>query len=218
MFKENFKKNWKMFLISSITVLTPMIAGIVLWNQLPERIAVHFNVNNQPDNFASRAFTVFGIPLILLAIHVFACMCTFFDKKSKNIAKKPLTVLFWYVPVIGAVVMTVIYLFALKMSVNVGFVCIALVGAIFVVIGNILPKAGQNATFGVRIKPTLADGDNWFKTHRFAGALMVAGGIVIIATAFLCNPFILIGTVLIIGVLPVVYSYRYAAKHKPAAN
>lgn len=218
MFKENLKKNWKMFVISSIAVLTPVIAGIFLWNKLPERIAVHFNINNQPDNFASRGFTVFGIPFILLAIHVFACCCTFFDKKSDNIAKKPLTLLFWYVPTVSAVVMTVIYLFALKMPVNVGFVCIALIGVLFVVIGNIMPKAGQNSTFGVRIKPTLASSENWFHTHRFAGALMAAGGIVMIATAFLCNPFIIIGVVLIVAVLPVAYSYRYAAKHKPAAN
>ena len=214
MFKENLQKNWKMLLISSIAIFAPMIAGLILWDKLPETIATHFNFNNQPNSYSSKAFVVFGIPSILFLIHLFASFATFIDKKSANIPQKALNVIFWLVPTIGTTVMTIIFLFALQMKINVGFVCNVLLGVLFVILGNIMPKASQNSTFGIRIKPTLSNSQNCFFTHRFAGMLWAAGGIIIIATAFLNNPFIFFGVLLLITILPIIYSYRYASKHK----
>jgi uncharacterized membrane protein len=46
----------------------------------------------------------------------------------------------------------------------------ALVGGMFVMIGNLLGKVHRNMWVGIRIPWTLADEDNWDKTNRFCGS------------------------------------------------
>ena len=46
------KKNFKTLLITSIIILLPIIAGLLLWNQLPEQIPSHWNVNGEIDGYA----------------------------------------------------------------------------------------------------------------------------------------------------------------------
>lgn len=45
--KKEFLKEYKMSLISgSILTISPSLAGILLWNRLPEKIATHFDQHN----------------------------------------------------------------------------------------------------------------------------------------------------------------------------
>ena len=64
------RQNKKMILFTSVITLLPIFIGMFLWNQLPDSIATHFGVNNQPDGYSSKAFAVFGLQLILLAVHL----------------------------------------------------------------------------------------------------------------------------------------------------
>lgn len=49
--------------------------------------------------------------------------------------------------------------------------------AVFLVVGNYLPKTRQNYTIGIMIPWTPANEENWNRTHRFAGYLWMSGGI-----------------------------------------
>ena len=64
------RQNKKMLLLTSIITLLPVFIGLFLWNQLPDSVATHFGLNNQPDGYSSKAFAVFGLPLILLAVQL----------------------------------------------------------------------------------------------------------------------------------------------------
>ena len=79
---------------------------------------------------------------------------------------------------------------------------------IFVILGNYLPKCRQNFTMGYRLPWTLNDEDNWNKTNRLAGYVMVLGGILIIIMSFFDLAFwaviLFVGAILII---PSVYSF-----------
>ena len=59
------KQNKKMIILTSIVTLLPMVIGLLLWNQLPQLMATHFNFNGQPNGYSSKTFTVFVLPLIL---------------------------------------------------------------------------------------------------------------------------------------------------------
>ena len=61
------KKNWKQLLITSIIILLPILAGLILWEQLPEKIPTHWNVNGEIDGWSSKPFAVLGLPAIMLA-------------------------------------------------------------------------------------------------------------------------------------------------------
>lgn len=65
------KQNKKMIILTSIVTLLPIVIGLLLWNQLPQSIATHFNFNGQPNGYSSKNFTVFVLPLILLISHLF---------------------------------------------------------------------------------------------------------------------------------------------------
>jgi uncharacterized membrane protein len=60
-------------------------------------------------------------------------------------------------------------------------------GVLLLAIGNYLGKARQNAIFGLRTPWTLADATVWDRTHRFTGAGMVLGGVLLIALGFLLH-------------------------------
>ena len=57
-------------------------------------------------------------------------------------------------------------------------------GVLLLASGNYLGKARQNAVFGLRTPWTLADANVWDRTHRFTGAGMVLGGLVLIGLGF----------------------------------
>ena len=43
------KKNKKIILITSMITILPILAGLILWNKLPEQVATHFDANGIPN-------------------------------------------------------------------------------------------------------------------------------------------------------------------------
>ena len=67
------KKHLKFLIMTSFIILLPILAGLLLWDQLPEQIPSHWNTDGEIDGWSSKPFAVFGLPLILLAVH-WLCM------------------------------------------------------------------------------------------------------------------------------------------------
>ena len=78
-----------------------------------------------------------------------------------------------------------------------------------IIIGNYLPKARQNYTIGIKIPWTLANEENWNRTHRLAGYLWMICGIlmVLICLTQLVPSEWLIGIILFMTLVPCVYSF-----------
>lgn len=64
---------------------------------------------------------------------------------------------------------------------------IVLFGALFVVIGNLLPRTRPNLAFGIRTSRTLIDRALWIQLHRTCGYLSVALGAVIVISGLLVS-------------------------------
>jgi uncharacterized membrane protein len=102
-----------------------------------------------------------------------------------------------------------IYTYNLGMKVDISFFAMLFTGLMFIVIGNYLPKARQNYTIGIKIPWTLADEENWNRTHRLAGRLWVASGILMVTiglTRVVAAEW-LAGMVLTVALVPCAYSY-----------
>ena len=138
------RQNKKMILFTSVITLLPIFIGLFLWNQLPDSVATHFGVNNQPDGYSSKAFAVFGLPLILLAIHLVCVVATNIDPKSKDINKKIFRVLLWICPLVSLFVSTAIYGYSLGYDFNISYLCGALIGILYLVLGNFLNSLERN--------------------------------------------------------------------------
>lgn len=206
------RQHKKMLLLTSIITLLPIFIGLLLWKQLPDSVATHFGADNQPDGYSSKAFAVFGLPVILLFFHLICVVATNIDPKAKSINKKIFLVVLWICPLFSLVVCNTIYGYNLGYQLNIEFLCGLLIGVFYLILGNFIPKIKPNYTIGFRIPWALCDSDNWYHTHQFGRKCMVTGGIVMIVTSPFQNVWILLALAIIPCILPVIYSYLYYRK------
>lgn len=210
MLKEN---KWKI-LITTLIILLPILVGCILWDRLPDTIATHFGVDNEPNGWNSKAFAVFGLPGVMAALHLFCLIATSVDPKQKNIGRKALGIVFWIIPATSLIMCTMTYAIALGVQVDVGLVAILFIGLLLIVLGNMMPKAKQNYSFGIKTPWALDDPENWSRSNRVGGFCMVIAGVVLVLTSFLKNPWILIPAFILGAVVPMVYSYVYYRRHR----
>ncbi len=208
------KENKKTIILTSIITLLPILIGLYFWDRLPDVMATHFGLNNEANGFSSKAFTVFGLPIILLAVHLLCAFVTSKDPRKSNISPKLFTLVLWICPVISLFIAAVIYPYNLGVRMNVSLMAGVLLGVLFIIVGSFMPKTKQNYTIGIKIPWTLADEDNWDRTHRLAGRLWVEGGILILLTTLtgIAGPAFMIAVMLIMIIVPCVYSYMISKK------
>ena len=208
------KANRKTLIITSIVTILPMLIGILCWNRLPDVMATHFGINNEANGFSSKAIAVFGIPAFLLAVLWLGAFVTSHDPKRQNISQKMFSLVLWIAPVISLAAAATMYPINLGYELDITFFSGLLLGLMFIIIGNYLPKARQNYTIGIKIPWTLANEENWNRTHRLAGYLWMVCGIlmVLISVMRLGQAQWLVGIILIMVLVPCIYSYWLHAK------
>ena len=204
------KKNKLTLILSSVVILLPILAGLLLWEHLPQELPTHWNINGSVDDYSSKGFAVFVLPLILLGFHWICTLATALDRKNKDQQAKLFTLVFWIIPALSLMVSGLIYATALGMTLDITAIIFCFMGLLFIVIGNYLPKCKQNRTLGIKVKWTLENEANWNATHRMAGKLWVAGGLLFLLIGFLPSTITLWAMPVLIGIMvivPVIYSY-----------
>ena len=215
------KNNKKKLIISSIIILLPILVGAIIWDYLPKEIAIHWNMDGESDGFSGRIFAIFGIPIIVFIIHWILVFFTVHDPKNKEQSSKVFNMVLWFLPIISLIVSGFIYGIALGYDISIDIMVRVLLGFMFLVLGNYMPKCKQNHTIGVKVKWTLKNEENWNKTHRFAGRLWVFGGVIILSTMLvpmdnIMNVFFVL--ILFIAFGPIIYSYAYYRKQLNSAK
>lgn len=208
------KRNKGTLALTTFVLLIPVLVGLLLWNQLPDQIPSHWNIDGEVDGWSSKAFVVFALPAFLLALHWTCVFASSADPKSKDYHPKMLLLVLWICPVIGLLMESLVYATALGYDLSVEIIMPLLVGLMFLIVGNLLPKCRQSYTMGIKLPWTLNDEENWNKTHRFGGKVWVIGGAVTMATAFLGSFWVLLGVLAVMAIAPTVYSYLHYRKHK----
>jgi len=202
-------KKDRLLWITTIVCFLPIILSLVLYDKLPEEIAIHFNETGAADNYAPKAVAAFGLPFLMAAINIFTHVTINNDPKKMNAASALVYMAKWSVPVLTVILMPVTLFIALGYEIPVEIIVPAIVGVVIVAFGNYLPKCKQNYTVGIKLPWTLNSEENWKKTHHMAGYLWILGGIIMIIGSCLrirALQFTLI-IILIITLIPFCYSY-----------
>lgn len=211
-----WKEHKKTFILTCIVMLLPILAGVILWNKLPEQVPTHFDSKGEVNGWSSRGVAVFGMPLILLGSQILMVGLTLADPKKKNLNSKIFNVILWVMPLLSLFVHFLTYGYALGYKIGITKGSTFFMGLVFLMVGNYLPKCKQNYTIGYKLSWALNDEENWNKTHRLAGFLWVLGGAVMILSALWESQVILIVVMVILFAVPVMYSFlhylRYGAK------
>lgn len=199
--------------IPLLIVAAAVIASATVYPRLPEMIPTHWGgMDAQPDDWSSRAFGASLIPAILLGMWALLRILPAIDPRGSNYAK-------FGDAFEGIVVSIMLFMLgmhiimlraALGHSVAMQRVVPIGVGALFVAIGNLLPRARPNWFVGIRTPWTLSSDRVWEKTHRFGGHLFVATGIVIVLAALAIPQWahiVLVTAVLLCTAAVLTYSY-----------
>ena len=210
MHKKLTKKDWVTMVVTTALTLLPIIFGLAVYGRLPEEMPVHWNGAGEVDGYASKAMAVFGMPAFLALVNVACQFITLADPKHDNTEGKVRTLVFWLVPVISIVMNTVCLLVGLGEEISVERIAPLLVGIIFLIIGNYMPKVKQNYTIGIKVPWALNSEENWRRTHRLGGWMFMLCGVAMMLSAVISAEFFLglmLGVLLAAAIVPMIYSY-----------
>ncbi len=135
------KKNERILILTVLICLLPIILGIILYDKLPEQIPIHFTINNEPDNYASKNFALFGLPIIMAIVQAICIFVTMKVSKLKNDEKpKIIKIMEWFIPIITVLMYIIMVEVPLGSTIYVGKSICLILGVLFIVIGNYFPK------------------------------------------------------------------------------
>jgi uncharacterized membrane protein len=182
----------------------------VVYGSLPDRIPTHFGMHG-PDAWSGRA-AAWLVPVIALAIYSLMQVLPRLDPRRANYAKFQDT----YDTVVLAIV-------AMDLVLQVGILGSALgwpvgvdnlvplgVGGLFIVLGNVMPRARPNWFLGIRTPWTLSNDLVWERTHRVGGYLFMIAGVLMMTLSFLRSPAVVnsvIGVMIALTLGTIPYSY-----------
>lgn len=207
---------FKRELIVLIVFLLAMLAiSIYYYGQFielgVEQVPIHWNVQNEPDNFASPLIACLFGPVVIILIMLATVGMS--KKEYSKIEKRTSRFTILLVAALMVFVNWVALKSALGYSNEQGFDMSLLhlgLGLVFVLLGNQFGKLTPQRWIGIRIPATLNNDEVWNRVHRKSGRLMVlSGASVIIATFFGETPWawvfyipLFISIVLMIFVIP----------------
>jgi len=167
-------------IIVLILIIAAILAGLLLWNRLPDQMASHWNVNDQVDGYMSRVWGVFMVPLVTLGMFLLFLVIPSIDPLKANIAQfREAFNLF-----IVLMVAFMLYIHALTLAWSLGYTgfkmstsMLPAMGLLFIFIGFMLRKAKRNFFIGIRTPWTLSNDRVWDETHRLGSILFMASGV-----------------------------------------
>ena len=204
-------------------ILIPAAYLAIIWNSLPETVALHADLKGNIDRYGSKNELI-TVTIILTAVNmmVFLLLPQVYRIDPKKYAAENKTrlkhIAFAITVFISAVICLLIYSSIngdLKFGVR--FI-LAGTGLLLAIVGNYLHTIKPNYFAGIRLPWTLQNDENWKKTHLLGGKLFFAGGLFIavicLFSSFLLSMIVLITTIIFIALITGIYSYRLYKRQK----
>jgi uncharacterized membrane protein len=186
--------------------------GLAVRHRLPERVPTHWGADGQVNGWGSPWEAVLLPPAIAAGAYLILLFAPLIDPRRASYSFFGETLRF----IRGALVVFVLGIHVLTLlgplGVPISMDRVARLGVplLFVALGNIWGRVRPNWFFGIRVPWTLDSEEVWTRTHRMAGKLWVAGGLLLLPAAFLpagAGSVVLSSVLGALVVAPIVYSY-----------
>jgi uncharacterized membrane protein len=211
-------KRW----LGLVFILASVVFSLAVYGKLPDQVATHFGPTGEADGWSSRSFAAFGLPLLSFFIYSLLSALPQIMPRRENYERFSDT--YWTIITVIIAFMAVTHVVVLGLAlgwpIDVPTFVLLGVGAMFVIMGNLMPRVKSNWMLGIRTPWTLDSENVWRETHRLGGRTMVVAGIVTMVAAFLpdaIRPWIAFGALLFGAMIPAVYSYILWRREKQAA-
>jgi len=189
-----------------------VVFSISVFDKLPEQMASHWNVANQVDDYISRFWGAFLMPIVTLGILALFLVIPNIDPLKVNIAKFRE----YFNAFITLIILFMVYMHVLTLLWNLGYdqfnmstAMLPALGLIFIFAGIMMRKAKRNFFIGIRTPWTLSSDTVWEETHRVGATLFIASGIFAMLGIFFTNYAVWLVLIPVLGstIFLLVYSY-----------
>lgn len=196
--------------LTYLLILVSFALGILLYPVLPQQIASHWDIFDNPDMYLPKWLGVFGIPLASCIFVVLFKEVPKLDPYEDNIKSMQkyydefllfLTGFFFYIHFVMLIWNSGIRFYMLQFIAP-GF------GLFLFYIGKLLTVTKRNFVIGITTPWSMHDEKVWKKTHIFAGRVFKTAGL-LTCLGFIFYPFALY-FILAPLILSVIYTYIYS--------
>lgn len=215
-----------------IVSFVPLLITLIVMQFLPSQVPMHFDLNGEVDRWGSKNEMLIFPVVILPIVLIFTLFILYFEKKQKNAedekekaAAASNVKVFGIVTLATEVMFTAFQIYLLYAAYNsseleagadgnmINRITCILMGLLFIVMGNYVPKIRLNSSIGLRCTWSMYNDETWIRSNRFGGKVMAAAGAAAVVTALLVKNG-LMSIALLMGYLTaaVIISLIYAHK------
>ncbi len=161
-------------------------ASVLTYPFLPKRVATRFDADGRPSGYSSRARAALGMPVAMVALALLNDLIGAWpggrdrEDADSGIRARDAAIGLTELALLPAHV--AILANGAGVPIDMSRVPRAVYGALMIGLGNVMPKLPRNGLVGIRTPWTLADPAVWERTHRLAGYLCTAAGVVSLAS------------------------------------
>lgn len=213
--KLSFQKELPLIAI----VLLPFIYLAYIWNTLPDKVPMHWNLQGEVDRYGDKSEMIL-IPFLLpFLVYIIFLIVPIIDPKDrlKNMGQK-----YQHLKIILTTFMSVLALFIIysikNQSIGNPNYIILLIGTLYIILGNYFKTIKANYFIGIRTPWTLENETVWNETHKLGGKMWFVGGVIVVFLSLILgkqlNFILFILVTFVITLVPIIYSYVRFKEYK----
>jgi uncharacterized membrane protein len=212
---------WDM--VAILIALIPMAYLEYVYDSLPAIVAMHYGVNGKVNRYGPK-HDLLTLEAIVAAVSILLYLLMKFlpsidPKRQVKYGERSFQKLGMIIVIFLAGLNIYMTLAAVDKAIRTDRIIMALAGLLFIFLGNVMYSIKPNYFAGIRTPWALEDERNWRATHRLAGKVWVAGGILItverLVLPSVLGSYIFIAGIAVMTLIPAIYSYIYFKKHQP---
>ncbi len=192
-------------------ILISFIIGGYFYPQMPEKVASHWNAQGKVDDYMSKGWGLFLMPLMSVGFFLLFMLVPKIDPLKENIKKFRK----YFDGFIVLLILFLFYVYLLTVFWNIGLrfnmsqLMTPAMGILFYYCGVLIENAKRNWFIGIRTPWTLSSETVWDKTHKIGSKLFKAAGIVAFLGILFPKQaiFFVIIPVILVTVYTLIYSY-----------
>ncbi len=194
-----------------VIIIISIIIGIYFYPRMPERVASHWNAKGEVDDYMSKFWGLFLMPIISTILLLLFIFMPKIDPLKANVEK--FRKYFDNFIVLLIAFLFYLYLLTIFWNLNIKFSMIGFLapafGILFYYCGVLVENAKRNWFIGIRTPWTLSNEKVWDKTHKIGGKLFKIVGIIAFLGISFQNYalFLVLVPVILITIYTIVYSY-----------
>ena len=169
-------------------VSLPFIYLAYIWNELPEKVPMHWNIKGEIDRFGEKSELLLIPILFPLLVYIIFLIVPKIDPKNKisKMGNK-----YQHIKILLTTFMSILALFIIYAAKNQSFAnpnyIVLLIGILYIILGNYFKTIKTNYFIGIRTPWTLENETVWKETHKLGGKMWFLGGIIVVVSSMLLD-------------------------------